>query len=65
MTTRTRTSPLQRLADAVGIVPKYLDQTGKEWRETSAESTIALLAAMGIDASTDAAAYKALRALNA
>jgi 4-alpha-glucanotransferase len=58
-------SALERLADAVGIVPKYLDQTGKEWRETSAESRAALLAAMGINASTQEAADVALRALRA
>jgi 4-alpha-glucanotransferase len=51
------------LADAVGIVPTYLDQTGTEWRETTAESRIALLAAMGIEASSDAAAERSLRAL--
>ena len=54
---------MERLADAVGIVPKYLDQTGTEWRETPAASRIALLAAMGIDASSDAASERALRAL--
>ena len=51
------------MADAVGIIPKYLDQTGTEWRETSAESRVALLKAMGFDASTEAAADRALRAL--
>ena len=61
---RVQASALERLADAVGIVPKYLDQTGTEWRETSAESRVALLAAMGIDASTDEAAEAALRALH-
>jgi len=61
--TRTRASAQRRLADAVGIVPKYLDQTGTEWRETSAESRVALLAAMGIDASNEAAADAALRAI--
>jgi 4-alpha-glucanotransferase len=51
------------LADAVGIVPAFLDQTGTEWRETSEETCVALLGAMGIDASTEAAADAALRAL--
>lgn len=59
----SRPTSLRRLADAVGIVPAYLDQTGTEWRETSEETCVALLAAMGIDASTDAAADAALRAL--
>lgn len=63
MATKSRVSALRRLADAVGIIPKYLDQTGTEWRETSAESRAALLAAMGFDASSEAAAELALRAL--
>lgn len=63
METRARTSALRRLSDAVGIVPKYLDQTGTEWREATAESRVALLAAMGIDASSEAAAEAALRAI--
>jgi 4-alpha-glucanotransferase len=61
--TKVRKSPLERLADAVGIVPKYLDQTGKEWRKTSAESRTALLAAMGIDAADEFAVQSAVRAL--
>jgi 4-alpha-glucanotransferase len=61
--TKTKVSAVRRLADAVGIVPKYLDQTGTEWRQTSNESRVALLSAMGIDASTEAAADTALRAL--
>ncbi|HKW48362.1 MAG TPA: 4-alpha-glucanotransferase [Gemmatimonadaceae bacterium] len=63
MATKSRVSALRRLADAVGIIPKYLDQTGTEWRETSAESRAALLAAMGFDATREAAAESALRAL--
>ena len=63
MKTEVRLSALERLADAVGIVPRYLDQTGTEWRETTAESRIALLAAMGIDASSEAAAESSLRDL--
>jgi len=63
--TKVRKSPLERLADAVGIVPKYLDQTGKEWRKTSAESRAALLAAMGVEAADEFAAESAVRALRA
>ena len=63
MATKSRVSAIRRLADAVGIIPSYLDQTGTEWRETSNESRVALLAAMGIDASTEAAADAALRAM--
>ena len=65
MATKVRKSPLARLADAVGIVPKYLDQTGKEWRKTSAESRAALLAAMGIEAGDEFAAESAVRAIRA
>src|SRR5690242_14886583 len=65
MATRARTSALRRLSDAVGIIPKYLDQTGTEWRETTTESRVALLAAMGIQASTASEADRALRALRA
>ena len=65
MATKARKSPVERLADAVGIVPKYLDQTGKEWRKTSAESRTALLMAMGIDAADAFGAESALRALRA
>ena len=54
---------LRRLADVVGIVPEYLDQTGKERRVTTDETRIALLAAMGVDASTPARAAEALDAL--
>jgi 4-alpha-glucanotransferase len=63
MATRARSSALRRLSDAVGIVPKYLDQTGTEWREATTESRVALLSALGIDAATEAAAEQALRAL--
>jgi 4-alpha-glucanotransferase len=51
---------LHALADEMGIIPGYQDQTGKEWRETSDETRVLLLAAMGIDASTEAAAEAAL-----
>ena len=63
MSTTTDLSPLRRLADQVGIVPSYLDQTGREWRETTPEACRSLLAAMRIDASSDEAAEAALRAL--
>jgi 4-alpha-glucanotransferase len=58
-----RASALQQLADRVGIIPEYLDQTGTEKRQTSDETRVALLAAMGIDASGDAAARRALEEL--
>ena len=61
MTTTTAAGPaLRTLADRVGIVPEYRDQTGREMRTTSDETRVALLAAMGIDASTDERAQQAL-----
>lgn len=58
-------SALDRLADHAGIVPEYLDQTGRERRRTSDATKRALLAAMGIDASTDEAAREALSCVRA
>ena len=58
-----RASALRQLADRVGIVPEYLDQTGTEKRQASDETRVALLAAMGIEASGDAAARRALEEL--
>ncbi|HEU0077204.1 MAG TPA: 4-alpha-glucanotransferase, partial [Longimicrobiaceae bacterium] len=53
-------SPLRDLAELVGIVPSYVDQTGTETRATSDETRVAILRAMGIDASTPEAAREAL-----
>ncbi len=61
--TRAASSPLHRLAAAVGIVPEYLDQTGRERRVTTDDTRRAILAAFGFDASTDEAARDALAAL--
>ena len=61
----TRKTPLQRLADRVGILPEYLDQTGHEVRTTSDSTRIALLRSMRLDGSSDAAARVALRELDA
>ena len=52
--------PLHALAAEVGILPGYRDQGGREWRETSDETRRLILAAMGLDASTDAAAAHTL-----
>lgn len=61
--TRTRSSPLRRLAAQVGIVPEYVDQTGKEKRQTTDETRRLLLGALGIDASTDEAVRASLEAM--
>jgi 4-alpha-glucanotransferase len=54
---------LHALAHEMGIIEGYQDQTGTEWRETSDETRVLLLAAMRIDASTEAAAEAALEEL--
>jgi 4-alpha-glucanotransferase len=54
---------LRALADKLGIQPSYMDQTGESLRLTSDATRERLLAAMGYDASTEARAKKALRAL--
>ena len=59
----TRTS-LEKLSALAGIVPAYIDQTGAQ-RRTTEETQRALLAALGIDASTDEAACDALERLKA
>ena len=54
---------LRRLAERLGIQAGYLDQSGGEERITSDATRERLLAAMGFDASTEARATAALRAL--
>ncbi|HMA22771.1 MAG TPA: 4-alpha-glucanotransferase, partial [Gemmatimonadaceae bacterium] len=49
----------------MGIVPEYVDQTGRNVRVTSDDTRRALLSAMGVDASTDDAARDSLAALRA
>ena len=58
-------SALRRLADRLGILPEYVDQTGRETRVTSDETRVAIIAAMGFDASTEARAAAALELLEA
>lgn len=56
------TPTLQALAEAAGIVPRYVDQTGRE-RVTSEETARGLLAGMNLPAETEAAAAETLEAL--
>jgi 4-alpha-glucanotransferase len=55
---------IKELADALGIVGEYVDQAGRT-RVTTDETRRALLAAMGVDASTDAVVHEAFAALQA
>jgi 4-alpha-glucanotransferase len=55
---------LRELADRVGIIPEYLDQTGREVRRTTDATREALLAIMGFDAPTADAARGWLDALD-
>ena len=54
---------MHALADHLGIIAEYVDQTGKEKRATSDRTRVALLAAMGFDASSERAAARALAEL--
>ena len=54
---------LRRLADRMGIVESYVDQSGGEVRQTSDATRERLLGAMGLDARTEDGARTALRAL--
>src|SRR6478672_4392991 len=58
-------SALRTLADRLGILPEYIDQTGREARVTSDETRVAILAAMGFDAATESRAASALELLEA
>ena len=55
---------LRALADRKGIVPEYVDQSGRERRPTSNATRVRLLHVMGIAASTEAEASAALEELD-
>ena len=54
---------LRTLATRLGIVDAYLDQSGGEMRQTSDETRVRLLAAMGHDACSEDAARDILKSL--
>ena len=56
---------LRRLAERAGILPSYVEQSGREVRHTSDATRVALLAAMGFDASDEERASAALEAWDA
>jgi len=59
----TERPTLRRLADRLGIASAYLDQSGGQERITSDATREKLLAAIGIDASTEERAREALQRL--
>jgi 4-alpha-glucanotransferase len=59
----TERPALRRLAARLGIAESYLDQSGDEQRVTTDETRERLLAAMGIDASSESRAREALERL--
>ncbi|HEU4628320.1 MAG TPA: 4-alpha-glucanotransferase [Gemmatimonadaceae bacterium] len=61
--TQTERPALRRLAEWMGIVPEYVDQSGTERRETSDETRVALLRVMGFDAATEEKAAAVLERL--
>jgi len=58
-----RPSALHALADYIGIVPEYVEQTGRDVRTTSDDTRRAVLAALGVDAATEDAARDSLAEL--
>ncbi|NKX43774.1 4-alpha-glucanotransferase [Roseicyclus persicicus] len=56
--------PIGALAAALGILPRYTDQMGGV-RETSRDTALALIAALGVDAGTETQAADRLAALQA
>ncbi len=56
-------SSLRTLSDQLGILPEYVAQSGRQTRVTTDETRIAIIAAMGFDASTDRRAAASLAML--
>lgn len=54
---------IRALADHLGIIAEYVDQTGREQRATTDRTRVALLAAMGYEASSEERADETLREL--
>jgi 4-alpha-glucanotransferase len=54
---------LRELAERMGIVPGYLDQTQSQWRVTSDETRRDLLGAMGLNVSSERAIHDSLNAV--
>lgn len=59
------TSVLRTLAERAGIIAEYVDQSGRETRQTTDETRVLLLGALGIDGSTQTAARNALQQMEA
>src|SRR6476469_8353310 len=57
-------SALRLLADRLGILPEYVDQTGRQSRSTTDETRVAIIAAMGFDASSESRAASVLAQLD-
>jgi len=59
----THDSALRALAERLGVLSSYLSQDGSEVRSTSDETRVAILAAMGHDASSESRARELLEEL--
>jgi 4-alpha-glucanotransferase len=57
--------PLHQLAARLGILPEYLDQSGREVRQTPDATRVSILAALGFDAGDEPRALASLRRLDA